>query len=114
MEENYIMTDDPAFLAEMAGVVKKLVNRLDAPLIRTILVSYFSTVRRSGRRVASGGLGSDESRRCARSSSDVDAASPPAVRLRCSARSTTPSRRQSCSTWSRASTTRSTRSSSTT
>mmetsp|Transcript_17834 Transcript_17834/g.40976 ORF Transcript_17834/g.40976 Transcript_17834/m.40976 type:complete len:649 (-) Transcript_17834:603-2549(-) len=47
MEENYIMTDDPAFLTEMAGVVKKLVNRLDAPLIRSILVSYFSTVQRS-------------------------------------------------------------------
>jgi len=47
MEENYIMTDDPAFLAEMAGVVKKLVNKLDAPLIRSILVSYYSTVQRS-------------------------------------------------------------------
>ena len=47
MEENYIYTDDPSFLAELANAIKKLVNKLDAPLLRSILVSYFATSQRS-------------------------------------------------------------------
>jgi len=47
MEEAYIYTDDPAFLAELSNAVKKLVNRVDAQLLRSILVSYFSTTSRS-------------------------------------------------------------------
>jgi dynamin 1-like protein len=47
MEEAYISTDDPAFLAELAAVVKKLVNRMDASLLRSLLVSYYSTVQRA-------------------------------------------------------------------
>ena len=47
MEEAYIYTDDPSFLAELAGAIKKFVNRIDAPLLRSILTSYFSTVVRS-------------------------------------------------------------------
>ena len=43
----YISTDDPAFLAELAAVVKKLVNRMDASLLRSLLVSYYSTVQRA-------------------------------------------------------------------
>jgi len=47
MEEAYIFTDDPAFLAELASAVKKLVSRVDAPLLRSILNSYFTTVTRT-------------------------------------------------------------------
>jgi len=47
MEEAYIYTDDPAFLAELQAAVKKLVNRIDAPLLRSILTSYFATITRS-------------------------------------------------------------------
>jgi len=47
MEENYIYTDDPAFLAELSSAIKKLVNKLDAPLLRSILVSYYATIQRS-------------------------------------------------------------------
>jgi len=47
MEEAYISTDDAAFLKELSAVVKKLVNGLDAPLLRSILVSYYGTVIRS-------------------------------------------------------------------
>ena len=47
MEEAYVYTDDPEFLAELAGAVKKLVNRVDAPLLRSILTSYFATTQRS-------------------------------------------------------------------
>ena len=47
MEEAYIFTDDPAFLAELAAAIKRLVNRVDAPLLRSILTSYFGTTQRS-------------------------------------------------------------------
>ena len=47
MEEAYVYTDDAAFLAELAAAVKKLVARLDAPLLRAILQSYFATVTRA-------------------------------------------------------------------
>ena len=47
MEESYIYTDDPAFLAELQAAIKKLVTHLDAPLLRSILNSYFSTVTRT-------------------------------------------------------------------
>ena len=47
MEEAYIATDDPAFLQELNAVVKKLVNRMDANLLRSILTSYYATVVRS-------------------------------------------------------------------
>ena len=43
----YVYTDDPAFLAELSNAVKKLVNRVDAQLLRSILVSYFATTSRS-------------------------------------------------------------------
>lgn len=47
MEEAYISTDDPAFLAELQGVMKKLASRLDVNLLRSILVSYYATVQRA-------------------------------------------------------------------
>jgi len=47
MEEAYISTDDQAFLSELAAVVKKLGQRFDAPLIRSLLSSYYGTVVRS-------------------------------------------------------------------
>ena len=47
MEESYIFTDDPSFLSELTSAVKKLVNRVDAPLLRSILTSYYGTVVRS-------------------------------------------------------------------
>jgi len=47
MEEAYISTDDAAFLVELTTVVKKLVNRLDATLLRSLLSSYHATVVRS-------------------------------------------------------------------
>jgi len=47
MEEAYISTDDEKFLAELSAAVKKLVSRLDAALLRSILASYFATVVRS-------------------------------------------------------------------
>eukprot|EP00908_Phaeocystis_cordata_P024724 Transcript_7179.p5 GENE.Transcript_7179~~Transcript_7179.p5 ORF type:complete len:312 (+),score=185.17 Transcript_7179:1409-2344(+) len=47
MEEAYIATDDAAFLAELQAAVKKLVNKLDVTLIRSILTSYFATVLRA-------------------------------------------------------------------
>lgn len=47
MEEAYVYTDDPTFLAELSAAVKKLVSRLDAPLLRTVLTAYFETVARA-------------------------------------------------------------------
>jgi len=47
MEEAYIYTEDPTFLAELSAAVKKLVSRLDAPLLRSILTSYFATTTRA-------------------------------------------------------------------
>ena len=47
MEEAYIFTDDPAFLEQLAAAVKKLIHRVDAPLLRTILSSYYATITRS-------------------------------------------------------------------
>jgi len=47
MEEAYISTDDPAFLAELQGVMKKLASRLDVGLLRSILTSYYATVQRA-------------------------------------------------------------------
>jgi len=47
MEEAYISTDDQSFLNELAAVIKKLVNRLDANLLRSLLSSYHATVVRS-------------------------------------------------------------------
>jgi len=47
MEEAYVYTDDPAFLTELSNAVKKLVSRIDAQLLRSILVSYFATASRS-------------------------------------------------------------------
>ena len=47
MEEAYIYTDDPTFLEGLQAAVKKLVTRLDAPLLRSILQSYFGTVTRT-------------------------------------------------------------------
>ena len=47
MEEAYISTEDTAFLAELQSVVKRLVNRLDASLLRSLLTSYYGTVIRS-------------------------------------------------------------------
>jgi len=47
MEEAYISTDDPAFLAELQGVMKKLASRLDVGLLRSILSSYHATVQRA-------------------------------------------------------------------
>ena len=47
MEAAYIYTDDPTFLAELSAAVKKLVTKLDAPLLRNILVSYYATTQRS-------------------------------------------------------------------
>ena len=47
MEEAYIYTDDATFLAELQAAVKKLVTRLDAPLLRSILNSYYQTVVRT-------------------------------------------------------------------
>lgn len=47
MEEAYIYTDDATFLAELGAAVKKLVNRIDATLLRSILTSYFGTTQRS-------------------------------------------------------------------
>ena len=47
MEEAYIYTDDDKFLSELSAAVKKLVTRLDAPLLRSILNSYYATVQRT-------------------------------------------------------------------
>jgi GTP-binding protein EngB required for normal cell division len=47
MEEAYVYTDDPSFLSELSAAVKKLVSRLDAPLLRTVLTAYFETVARA-------------------------------------------------------------------
>ena len=47
MEEAYIATDDPAFLAELQGAVRKLVDKFDATLLRSILAAYYCTVQRA-------------------------------------------------------------------
>jgi len=47
MEEAYIYTDDDKFLADLFAAVKKLVTRLEAPLLRGILTSYYGTVVRT-------------------------------------------------------------------
>jgi hypothetical protein len=47
MEESYISTEDAAFLTELTAVVKRLVSRLDASLLRSLLTSYYGTVVRS-------------------------------------------------------------------
>ena len=47
MEEAYIYTDDPSFLAELSSAVKKLVSRVDAPLLRSVLEAYFATAARA-------------------------------------------------------------------
>ena len=46
-QEAYIYTEEPAFLAELAAAVKKLLHRVDAPLLRSILSSYYDTITRS-------------------------------------------------------------------
>jgi len=47
MEEAYIYTDDERFLQELSAAVKRLVTKLDAPLLRSILTSYYQTVVRT-------------------------------------------------------------------
>jgi len=47
MEEAYIYTDDEKFIGELQAAVQKLVKRVDAPLLRSILTSYFATIARS-------------------------------------------------------------------
>jgi len=47
MEEAYIYTDDEKFLAELQSAIKKLVTRLDPPLLRSVLNSYYGTVTRA-------------------------------------------------------------------
>jgi len=47
MEEAYNYTEDPTVLAELSAAEKKWVSRLDAPLLRSILTSYFATTTRA-------------------------------------------------------------------
>ena len=47
MEEAYIYTDDESFLKELQEGIKKLVKGVEAPLLRSILSSYYATITRS-------------------------------------------------------------------
>ena len=47
VSDDNIYTDDPTFLDGLHAAVKKLATKLDAPLLRSILNSYFGTVTRT-------------------------------------------------------------------